>query len=155
MYWQRRCYSFVAVAGNVNGEGMLTVAAAPLRVFVEDQDRALEFYVHALGCAVSADGMVGNYRYLEVQHSGTGAALALLPPFNCERPTNKFACVIPTRSITDALERCRQHGGTPLEAPAQRPWGDTEARVLDPDGNVIALVQRDLDGGARSRCSAG
>lgn len=43
----------------------------------------------------------------------------------------------------DALvERIRAAGGTITEEPADQPWGERVARVLDPDGNQIIIGQR-------------
>jgi lactoylglutathione lyase len=41
----------------------------------------------------------------------------------------------------EAVERLRASGATVTEEPADQPWGERVARVLDPDGNLVIVGQ--------------
>jgi predicted enzyme related to lactoylglutathione lyase len=45
-------------------------------------------------------------------------------------------------SCDEAVERLRAAGATVTEEPADQPWGERVARVLDPDGNEVIVGQR-------------
>ena len=44
-------------------------------------------------------------------------------------------------SCDEAVERLRAGGATVTEEPADQPWGERVARVLDPDGNEVIVGQ--------------
>ncbi len=45
-------------------------------------------------------------------------------------------------SCDEAVERLRAAGATVTEEPADQPWGERVARVLDPDGNEVIVGQK-------------
>lgn len=53
----------------------------------------------------------------------------------------RFALQVP--DIQSALERALAHGATLVHPPVVTPWGDTNARLQDPDGMQITLFQAD------------
>jgi lactoylglutathione lyase len=42
--------------------------------------------------------------------------------------------------VDDAVERVPAAGGTVLEPPADRPWGERVGYVADPEGNLVSLA---------------
>ncbi|WP_327374190.1 VOC family protein [Thermomonospora echinospora] len=44
------------------------------------------------------------------------------------------------RDCDAAVERLRSQGVRVLEEPADQPWGERMARVLDPDGNRLVIL---------------
>ena len=51
----------------------------------------------------------------------------------------RFALQVP--DLKAAMERLIAHGATLVHAPVITPWGDTNARLQDPDGMQITLFQ--------------
>ena len=43
-----------------------------------------------------------------------------------------------------AIARLREGGVTIVEEPADQPWGERVARVLDPDGNTVIVGARSV-----------
>jgi catechol 2,3-dioxygenase-like lactoylglutathione lyase family enzyme len=51
----------------------------------------------------------------------------------------RFALQVP--DLKAAMERLLAHGATLVHSPITTPWGDTNARLQDPDGMQITLFQ--------------
>ena len=51
----------------------------------------------------------------------------------------RFAIQVP--DVDAALKRVLAHGATLVHEPVMTPWGDTNARVLSPDGLQVTLFQ--------------
>ena len=51
----------------------------------------------------------------------------------------RFALKVP--DLTAAIERLLAHGATLVHEPVLTPWGDTNARLQDPDGMQVTLFQ--------------
>ena len=109
-----------------------------------DLERALAFYRDALGGVVrfSYPGPDGAPVYVGVDlgssHLGIGFADGLEPS-----PRPRAVSLWLYADDCDALvERIRSSGGTIVEEPADQPWGERVARVLDPDGNEVIVGQR-------------
>lgn len=51
----------------------------------------------------------------------------------------RFALQVP--DLQAAIERAVAHGATLVHAPVVTPWGDTNARLQDPDGMQVTLFQ--------------
>ena len=66
----------------MNEQGALKVGEVLcVGIPVSDQDRALDFYVHVLGCEKYADERVGDgFRWVEVRPQGSSVGIALLAP---------------------------------------------------------------------------
>lgn len=47
-----------------------------------------------------------------------------------------------------AVERLRTAGVKIVEEPTDQPWGERVARVVDPDGNLVIVGQRDAHAAA-------
>jgi uncharacterized glyoxalase superfamily protein PhnB len=54
----------------------------------------------------------------------------------------RFALWVYADSCDGAVERLRAGNVTITEEPADQPWGERIARVLDPDGNDVIIGQR-------------
>jgi methylmalonyl-CoA/ethylmalonyl-CoA epimerase len=51
----------------------------------------------------------------------------------------RFALQVPDLKAT--MERCLEHGATPVHPPVVTPWGDHNVRLQDPDDMQITLYQ--------------
>jgi lactoylglutathione lyase len=54
----------------------------------------------------------------------------------------RFSLWVYADSCDEAVERLRAAGTTVTEEPADQPWGERIARVLDPDGNEVIVGQK-------------
>jgi uncharacterized glyoxalase superfamily protein PhnB len=52
----------------------------------------------------------------------------------------RFALQVP--DLQTAIDRLLAHGATLVHPPVTTPWGDTNARLQDPDGMQITLFQK-------------
>ena len=113
-------------------------------VATRDLERALGFYRDLLGGTLtfSFPGDDGAPVYVGVDlgasHLGIGLEAGLV---DVARPRAVSLWVY--ADDCDALvERIRAAGGTITEEPADQPWGERTARVLDPDGNEVVIGQK-------------
>jgi len=124
---------------------------------VSDQERALAFYVDALGFEKRSDFAYGDgSRWIEVAPRGSSIALALVSPAEgAAAPTLAAQCALATDDIDGMVERLRRTGATVEEVGRK---GTTRNGLLspdvtvpdpfppqccfcDPDGNRFLLVQ--------------
>jgi lactoylglutathione lyase len=115
-------------------------------VWVSDQDRAIDFYVHKLGFRLQTDQQFGpGMRWVEVVPPGaeTGIALVKPGPGQESNQVGVFSNIVFTSDdIQKTYEELRNRGVVFTEAPTQQPWGATQALFQDPDGNGFVLVDR-------------
>ncbi|MFS0868054.1 VOC family protein [Microbacterium sp. 179-B 1A2 NHS] len=118
-------------------------------VFVDDQQRALEFYSEKLGFAVAADIPMGEHRWLTVMDpdAPTGTQLSLepkdhpaVPPFTEALVADGIPfCSFAVDDVHAEYERLTAAGVTFTQAPlAQGPV--TTAVLDDTVGNLIQLA---------------
>ncbi len=62
-----------------------------------------------------------------------------------EESSDRFSLWVYVDDCDAAVDRFRDAGVTVTEEPADQPWGERVARVLDPDGNLVILGQRAPD----------
>jgi lactoylglutathione lyase len=107
-----------------------------------DLRAALGFYRDLLGAEVKYEfpGPDGEpvYAGLELgsSHLGIGQDPAL-----ADGPSARFSLWTYVADCDVAVERLRAAGVTVVEEPADQPWGERIARVLDPDGNMVVIGQ--------------
>ena len=108
-----------------------------------DLERALGFYRDLLGGAVSYSfpGEDGRPVYvgLDLASSHLGIGLETEPATARPGPISLWLYATDCDSVVD---RIRAAGGTVTQEPADQPWGERVARVLDPDGNEVIIGQR-------------
>lgn len=111
---------------------------------VSDERRAVAFYRDALGLRELTDGDVGlgilvrdevELHLWVADGSARGAEAYLAGSASCRIEVTQ----------TDLLyEHCRALGVVHPNAPLRNtPWGTREFGVLDPDGNLVTVFQRD------------
>ena len=104
-------------------------------------DRALGFYRDLLGGVVTyrfpPDGPP-VYVGLQIgkSHLGIGEDAAARPP----APSVEL-CVY-TDDMDGAMALLRAQGVRVIDEPVDQPWGETMARVADPDGNRVVIMAR-------------
>ncbi len=107
-----------------------------------DLGAALGFYRDLLGATVTyefpaPDGEPG-YVGLELGSSQLGIGR---DPEATDGPSARFSLWAYVGDCDAAVARLRTAGVTVVEEPADQPWGERMARVLDPDGNLVLIGQ--------------
>ena len=107
-----------------------------------DLGAALGFYRDLLGGSVTYEfpGPDGAPVYVGLDlgssHLGIGH-----DPDAADAPSNRHSLWAYVDDCDAAVERLRAAGVTIAEEPADQPWGERVARVLDPDGNLVIIGQ--------------
>jgi catechol 2,3-dioxygenase-like lactoylglutathione lyase family enzyme len=120
-------------------------------IFVDDQDRARDFYGDVLGLQVKVDAAYGNgARWLTMvsPEDPDGAELLLEVPDEAARAyrqavrdAGKPATALVTRDCHGDYERLLASGVRFTTAPAQMPYGGVDAVFDDGCGNLVCLHQ--------------
>jgi lactoylglutathione lyase len=108
-----------------------------------DLPRALGFYRDLL------DGKVeyrfppeGDPDYVALEVAGGHLGIGRDPEAGTGHDGQRFSLWVYADSCDEAVERLRAAGVTVTEEPADQPWGERVARVLDPDGNLVIVGQK-------------
>lgn len=123
-------------------------------VYVDDQDQALDFYVHKLGFRVHTDVRNGAHRWLTVQHPEQPLfQLGLFtpgPPMHDEATAQALRALVakgamPALVLTVAdcratYEQLRARGVEFTQEPVDR-YGSVDAGFRDPAGNGWKMIQ--------------
>ena len=117
-------------------------------VLTHDQDKALKFYVDTLGLKVHTDVQYGAIRWLTVCPKGQeDFEIVLMKPTKPEsqavvgkQSPEGPLLVFETEDCQGDFERLKAAGVTFIQEPTQKDWG-LEALLVDPDGNIINLIQ--------------
>jgi lactoylglutathione lyase len=108
-----------------------------------DLQRALGFYRDLLGGEVQysfpPDGEPG---YVGIDVGGSHLGIGLAPDAEAGAGGQRISLWVYADSCDEAVERLRAGGSTVTEEPADQPWGERVARVLDPDGNEVIVGER-------------
>ncbi|HWH10225.1 MAG TPA: VOC family protein [Solirubrobacteraceae bacterium] len=111
---------------------------------VTDQDRAIDFYVGALGFEKRTDVPFGNgYRWVEVAPGDAVTTIAIVPP-----PPDKAAVGVETgiglsTDDIDAYHADLKASGVDVDAEVSRMGGPVPPLFWfrDPDGNTLMVVE--------------
>jgi catechol 2,3-dioxygenase-like lactoylglutathione lyase family enzyme len=122
-------------------------------LFVEDQDRALDFYTTALGFEKRVDTPSPGGRFVGVGLEGQEELVILWPgtPGRAKQGPgpDPGTIIIVTNDCRGDFERLRSRGVTFAESePVEAPYG-VHVTAVDPDGNRIRLNQRPADPAAQ------
>ncbi len=116
-------------------------------VFVNDADKAYDFYVNKLGFEVKEDQAMGEGgRWLEVVPPGSTTRLAIATSFpgQTDARVGGFTNIaFSTDDIQATYEKLVARGVNFTEKPTRQVWGDIVAQFADPDGNVFSLGEGD------------
>ncbi len=106
-----------------------------IAIFVEDIQRAIEFYRDRLALPLTKQGSFGAEFFEGPTHIG------LHPAVHAEAKSLVGRHTGITLYVPDLLHYCGQlhdRGVRFITEPTQQPWG-IMAMVVDPDGNILAL----------------
>ena len=107
-----------------------------------DLRAALGFYRDLLGATVAYEfpGPDGEPGYVGLELGSSHLGLGRDPEAPAE-PSERFSLWVYADDCDAAVERLRAAGVTIVAEPADQPWGERVARVLDPDGNLVIVGQ--------------
>lgn len=108
-----------------------------ITAFVDDQDRAKEFYVNLLGFTVRTDLKMGDNRWLEVAPGDSGTAIVLHRPFPGATAGTLGGVILDSADLDVDAQKLRD-AGVAVDGPNDMPWG-RQATFTDPDGNSFVL----------------
>ncbi|MBD2384381.1 VOC family protein [Cylindrospermum sp. FACHB-282] len=122
-------------------------------IWVDDVVKTVEFYEKAFGLVRRAVEETGKFISAEIEIGGatlafssTSEAETLFPGgFRANDPTQPPALIqisLITPDVATAYIRAIGAGAKPLDAPKNQPGGKTIARVRDPNGVLVALVNK-------------
>ena len=115
-------------------------------VFVNDQEAAKHFFMDKVGLKERVDMQMGpDFRWLEVGPEGGEASLSISKAFDDKTQAKvggMTGVIFNTTDIETDVARMKDAGVNFSQEPTVQPWGGTEARFNDPDGNEFSLVQR-------------
>jgi uncharacterized glyoxalase superfamily protein PhnB len=121
-------------------------------IWVDDVKQTVAFYERAFDLKVrfiTENGAMGYYAEME-----TGAttlaiadakeAKALFPegytPLNTNKLPIAFQITFTTSDVNATYDAALKAGATSLATPQQQPWGQTIARVRDPNGVLVSIA---------------
>jgi lactoylglutathione lyase len=107
-----------------------------------DLAAALGFYRDLIGATVTYEfpGPDGKPVYAGLELGSSQLGIGLDPELT-DPPTTRFHLWTYVDDCDAAIARLRAAGVPVVEEPADQPWGERIARVLDPDGNVVIVGQ--------------
>lgn len=121
-------------------------------VWVDDVLKAVEFYERAFGLQrrfARENGPLGWYAELEtgattLAIADSKEALAILPPGThrnvASEPPGAFQVSFLSPDVDGTYRSALEAGGTGLMAPTLQPWGQTVARLRDPQGVLVSIA---------------
>ena len=121
---------------------------------VEDQDKAIEFYVELVGLELRQDEDYGDgRRWVEIAPSGSQTKLTLKTPemFGREEAIHRRALIGSSPQVTFLVDDCmelyrnlRKEGVSFDDEPTRRAWG-TSVTARDPTGNQVVFTEEQSD----------
>ena len=111
---------------------------------ISDEEKALDFYVNALGFEVRRDEKFGpDMRWIEVAPPGGQTQLVLARGYghNADRIGTFTGFVLEADDIKATFEQLKSKGVRFTEEPTPQPWGGIQAQFVDQDDNGYVLVQ--------------
>jgi lactoylglutathione lyase len=112
-------------------------------VSTADMGRALAFYRDQLGGVLAFEypGPDGSPVYVGLDIGSSHLGIGLNPSSVTAARPRPMSLWLYADDCDQAIERLRAAGTTIVEEPADQPWGERVARVLDPDGNEVIIGQ--------------
>lgn len=115
-------------------------------IVTRDLRAALGFYRDLLGARVGYEfpGPDGEPGYVGLELGSSHLGIGRDPDMTADA-SERFSLWVYTDDCDAAVERLRAAGVGIVAEPADQPWGERLARVLDPDGNLVLIGQRAAD----------
>ncbi|MER6950488.1 VOC family protein [Nonomuraea sp. NPDC000554] len=122
----------------------MALGISQVALYVDDQQKAVDFWVGKVGCTVTRDLPYGQDRWIEIEPPGDGARMAIMkagpgwPKLDTDRPNY---VLFHADDIVKAHEELSARGVEFTQPPKQEHWG-WSAVFKDDEGNLFHLGQR-------------
>jgi predicted enzyme related to lactoylglutathione lyase len=119
-------------------------ASLRIELFPVDLDATVDFYVSVLAFAIARDDRPLGGRYVWLRRDDVGLGLAERPAASDESAPRRVdvEIVLEVDDVTVERDRVLADGGTLADDLTTRPWGLTDFRLYDPDGNYWRVTGR-------------
>jgi uncharacterized glyoxalase superfamily protein PhnB len=109
-----------------------------------DLERSLVFYRDLLGGTVTYEfaGADGSPVYVGLSLGGSSLGIGVEASVEPASRPRAVSLWVYTDDCDAMLDRLRSAGVRIVEEPADQPWGERVARVLDPDGTEVVIGTR-------------
>jgi predicted enzyme related to lactoylglutathione lyase len=125
---------------------MVVRVTASLRIelFPADLDVSVDFYVSMLAFAIARDDRPSGGRYVCLRRDDVVLGLAERSAASDESAPGRVdvEIVLEVDDVTVERDRVLADGGTLADDVTTRPWGLTDFRLYDPDGNYWRVTGR-------------
>ncbi|MGH8002689.1 MAG: VOC family protein [Brasilonema sp.] len=122
-------------------------------IWVDDVVKTVEFYEKAFGLVRRTLEDRGRFMWAEMETGDTTLAFSssseahtLFPkgfhPNDPKQPPALIQISLIAPDVASAYMKAMAMGATGLDLPKPQPWGQTIARVRDPNGVLVSLVSR-------------
>ena len=112
-------------------------------VYVNDQDKAVEFYVNKLGMETVRDDPMGpDARWVQVKPKWAETSVVFVKGFadwTPEKVGGLQSITLWSENAEATVEELRAQGVEVSQEPTHQPWGMVEVRFKDQDGNEFLL----------------
>lgn len=99
-----------------------------------DYERSVAFYRDVIGLQIYREWVTGTVFFL-------GGGLLELSRSAGPVPDDKISLWLQVRDVDAEFARLQAAGVTVVESPVDEPWGLREARIRDPDGLLLVVVE--------------
>ena len=106
---------------------------------VSDMERSLRFYHEILGLPVALDARMFNH--VEIGPDEPLAKVGLFATGRKSKRRKRTGIVFDTDDIYSLYENLKEKGVTFIMKPTRMEWGGIVADFLDPDNNILEVVQ--------------
>jgi predicted enzyme related to lactoylglutathione lyase len=106
---------------------------------VSDMDQALKFYSETLGLQIALDARMFNH--VEVGPAEPLAKIGLYATGKKAKRKKRTGIVFDTDNIYILYENLKKKGVKFIMKPTKMEWGGIVADFLDPDDNILEVVQ--------------
>ncbi|MCB2411709.1 VOC family protein [Demequina sp. TTPB684] len=119
-------------------------ASLRIELFPADLDASVDFYVSVLGFEVAKDDRPGGGRYVWLRRDAVGLGLMERGRTESAPSASPVAVeiVLEVDDVTAERDRVVAAGAELADDLVTRPWGLTDFRLYDPDGNYWRVTHR-------------
>jgi lactoylglutathione lyase len=116
---------------------------ATAAVYVEDQEKAVDFWTNCVGFEVRVEKEMGpKAKWIELGPKGADSCLVIYPKsMMADWAERKPSIVFESENLTETFEEMRSRGVNFQQEPQDMPWGRF-ATFLDAEGNWFGLREK-------------
>jgi lactoylglutathione lyase len=129
--------------GESHDAGGRVIGLRASSIVVTDLDKAIDFYSGVLGMVVRVDER--RYNWVELGPEESLGRLALVQKKDGKRePGGPTGIMLLVDDIYSLIDKAKEKGAKFTLPPQRRPWRGVIAKIEDPDGNEITLLDCEM-----------